>query len=334
MNKPHKTHRSMKKTMCLLAALCLTAAVFGQATKQHAGKVAEKRTVSEFSGIEASGVSNITVSHGKTQSLTITATAAVFGQATEQDAGKVTEKRTVPEFSGIEASGIFKITVTRGKTQSLTITAPEETMPYIEAEVVNGVLELSIEGTHSFRQTKSPEVHITMKNLRFVDLSGACSLESSHTFEPDNFECELSGAASLQLGLKTRAINLDITGASRVELTATAQKAELDVSGASNLNLDLQLHAVFLDVSGSSNIRLRGAANKAVFDVSGASKIEAFDFPVKQVEADLSGSSKMQLHAVDELSVDVSGISTVSYKGKPHIKAIDTSGLSKVRQVD
>ena len=248
----------------------------------------------------------------------------------------ITEKRDVSGFSAIDASSMFTIIVTKGDVESLTITADEELMPALKSEVKNGVLKLYYKENKQNRrkQYKSPEVHITMKQLQNVDLSGNCRLTVNGVFEPKKFVAEVSGVSSLKLEINASEMTIDASGASKINLQGKTTNANIDASGSSMMQLDLQATKADVDVSGASSISLSGKADRASFDASGASKINAFDFEIKKATTELSGSSRLQVNAADELSIEVSGMSVVYYKGNPTFKSIETSGMSKIKKVD
>ncbi len=128
-------------------------------------------------------------------------------------------------------------------------------------------------------------------------------------------------------------MDIEMAGASKMELDAKAKKALFDISGASKLTLDLDVEEIALDISGASNITLTGKATTGTFDISGASKVGALEFTTKKATVELSGTSKMEVNASEELSIDISGMSSVSYKGNPILRSIESSGMSKIKQI-
>ncbi len=252
---------------------------------------------------------------------------------------QITEKRNVSGFTAIDASSFFYIAVTKGTTESLSITADKELMPYIVSEVSNGTLRLYIKDdfkkvSREDRTTK-PEVQISLKNLTKVKLSGACKLESASTFEPVDFKGDLSGACNLKLNLHaSNKVDVESSGASKVDMIIAAREAEFDASGSCKMNLQLQATKVSFDLSGASKITAAGNCDNVVFETSGASNISAFDLFAKRVNVDLSGSSKVEINARENLSVEASGASAVYYKGSPRFDSIETSGAAKIKSAN
>lgn len=127
-------------------------------------------------------------------------------------------------------------------------------------------------------------------------------------------EMRLSGASTVVAdGIELETMRLDASGASEANLSGTVQEMVISLSGASRA-----------DLSGSgSTLDMR---------LSGASKIDAFRFPVKNVQAMLSGSSKVEMSVTDILHADASGASKIFYKGDPEIVS-DISGSSKLQKI-
>jgi len=248
---------------------------------------------------------------------------------------EITEKREVSKFTAIDASSSFKITVKKGDTESLSITADESLMPYLRSEVKNGVLKLYYKDHTRVGKISTPEVQITMRNLEKVALSGVCSMDCKDVFQPNNFIADLSGISRLKIEVNPKGnLTCDLSGASNLDIVASASKAIIDISGTGKMTLKLNAPKATFDLSGSSNIKVSGKSESAIFDVSGIAKINAFDYELKKANIDISGSSQIEVNASDELAVDASGISAVYYKGRPSFKSIETSGVSKIKHVD
>ncbi len=243
------------------------------------------------------------------------------------------ETRPVSGFTAIDASSVFDITVTKGNTESLVIEADDEVMPYVRSEVRNNVLHLYLDNGKKVNNVKILKAYVVMRNLEKVTLSGACKLTAKDLFTPDKFKSDCSGASSLYLNLKTNQLNVQMSGASKTELTAdVANDAKVDVSGSSNMLLDLKATNVKFSSSGVCSVDLNGSASDIKIDVSGSSNIKAANFTVNSATVESSGTSNVALAVTKSLKVSSSGASTVSYKGSPTID-VNTSGASKIKSL-
>ena len=260
---------------------------------------------------------------------------AVAGLTTTVIFGQKKETRSVLGFTGIDASNAFDITVCMGSTESLVIEADDEVMPYVRSEVRNGVLHLYLEKNtdKKVKNIKTLKATVVMKNLDKVALSGACKFIANDLFTSDQFKGECSGASNLTVNVKTGQLDIDASGASKIQMMANVTgNANLNVSGTSKIQGDLNASRVKFSSSGVSSVELSGSASDIKIDVSGTSKIKGENFEVKTASVESSGTSNITLHVTDVLKVNSSGASSVSYKGSPVIEA-KTGGASKIRKI-
>ncbi len=203
------------------------------------------------------------------------------------------QDRPVSNFSYIEVSGVFKVFIRTGDKAALTIVADDHVINNVETEVDNGVLEIELDSEwwESNNNIKVLEAYITVTELKGMDISGACVVETKNTLSGNNIEIEASGASKINAKLSYTSVELDLSGASKLELTGNC--GELFIEG------------------------------------SGASMINAAHLQAKNVNVDVSGASKVSVHATNKLNIDASGASKISYKGNPSIKK-DVSGASSV----
>ena len=85
-----------------------------------------------------------------------------------------------------------------------------------------------------------------------------------------------------------------------------------------------------LNLSGASKADVSGSFREVNYVVSGASKLDADDAPVDIVHINCSGASKAEVNAVKELWAQASGASKISYSGKPVLKKKMAVGASKI----
>lgn len=105
----------------------------------------------------------------------------------------------------------------------------------------------------------------------------------------------------------------------------------LDVSGASSGSVaGVKADSLELKASGASKIKIDGTAKQLNADASGASTIEAENLSVEDADVDASGASKTTVAATNDLKVNASGASKISYVGEPKSLKQNSSGASSV----
>lgn len=126
---------------------------------------------------------------------------------------------------------------------------------------------------------------------------------------------------------------IDFSGATNSSISDFGNIRDLDVelSGASKSTIDGDWDRVNVNISGASDLNLRGQGLSLGGDLSGASRIDAFDYPVDNVDLGLSGASNARVLVGKTLKVDASGASTLRYRGTPEVRS-NVSGGSTVKR--
>ena len=105
----------------------------------------------------------------------------------------------------------------------------------------------------------------------------------------------------------------------------------LDVTGASTGNVTgVNADLLELKASGASKIRIDGTAKQLNADASGASTVDAESLTVENADVEASGASKAIIAATNDLKVNASGASKISYVGEPKNIKQNSSGASSV----
>ena len=208
------------------------------------------------------------------------------------DGNVIKQERSISSFDGIDVGGAFKVFLTQGETEKLVIEADENLMDIIETEVRGSTLK--IKTSDDINGSTKLNIYITFKDLKKLDVSGACDLIGENKFKLGDLDLDCSGASEMELKLSAGNITLDCSGASSAELFGSAQSVDLDLSGAS--------------------------------------KLDAIDLEVAVYNADVSGASGGKIFVTEELSVEVSGAAHLKYKGEPRIMEHDVSGAGSLKK--
>ncbi|MGA0559616.1 head GIN domain-containing protein [Larkinella sp. VNQ87] len=195
-------------------------------------------------------------------------------------------------FDRVDMGSAFTITVEEGSNFSIEARGNRRDLDDLDIYTSNGTLYAKYRNGHRNRRYDM-HIDITMPTLRGAEFSGAS-------------RAEVFGFQGL------RELDIRLSGASRATFDVDADRTNIDVSGASDLDL-------------------KGASGLLIGELSGASKMEAFDYPVDEAELDLSGASTARVRVVKRLEVEASGASSVRYRGNPELRT-RLSGSSTVRQ--
>jgi hypothetical protein len=229
--------------------------------------------------------------------LSITASALFFSACNHCDQGSgkmITENRTIRPFSQIEISGGYKLIIKQDTGSVLKITADDNLMKNIETDV-NGD-KLVIKTKNNSCNSGTFTVNVSTKELSALVTAGAVEVQSDG-----------------KLNLK----DLD-----------------MQLSGASKVNLDLNAANVSTHTSGTIEMNLKGQATSHKVEMSGTGELNALDFIVGKYDITSSGLTHCHINVLTDLSVNSSGASDVEYRGNPSNVNNNKSGASTLKKIN
>jgi len=216
------------------------------------------------------------------------------------------------DFTSVEVACCFEVEISRSDSFGVTVTGSEKLFDYIVLGKSGNTLKVAVKPFH-FNTRPSLKVKITMPALSKLRLSGAA-------------RCSVSGFASED------SLDLNLSGASSLDIDIQAGKARIELSGASKLRGRMQLADAEFTLSGASRAELKGCADNVEFNAWGASRLELADFAVKDTTLDLKGASHAAVKVDGTLNLDLSGGSHLTYSGSPTMGSINVSGASTLTQ--
>jgi hypothetical protein len=176
-----------------------------------------------------------------------------------------------------------------------------------------------------------------VSDFKRIDAGGAVTLDITVqknfnvTVEADdnlleNIKTEVSGD-TLKIYSSDR-----ISPKTRVKVSISMPAIEgLNISGASNGSVaGVNADSLELKASGASKIKIDGTAKQLNVDASGASTIDAENLKAEGADVEASGASKAIVTAINDLKVDASGASKITYIGEPKNIKQNSSGASSV----
>lgn len=203
------------------------------------------------------------------------------------------QERTVDEFSSIVTSGSEDLFVTQGSPQQLKIEAEKYILENLTTDVRNGVLYIKYR--HSFNTDGPITIHVTMKDVQGLKLSGSGNIKGKSKIKTDEIE--------------------------------------LSINGSGNIELELEANRVNTGISGSGNVTLGGKASSHKIKISGSGDISALDLATESCIIGISGSGNGKVNVSSKLDVRISGSGDVRYKGNPEEVNVSAGGSGSVRKL-
>lgn len=203
----------------------------------------------------------------------------------------VTQEYDFNDFTAVETGGAFSVSIAQGDEYSVAVTVNENILPYLRVEQQGGTLTIGLENLWNYGNV-TLEAEITMPELRRIHLSGASNGTVTGFASNENFSANLSGASSLAGDIAAGDVDLEGSGAAKIELTGSGENLRLNLSGASNAELG--------------------------------------DFPVQDADVEASGASNALINPAGRLNANASGASSVHYLGSPELGTLRESGGSSI----
>lgn len=257
------------------------------------------------------------------------------------------------DITGISAGGTYQIHVTEGKSDKIKVVYDSSIEEYLQLDIKchSGSLVLRREQKKPLKNwSNNTKVHVylEMDKIDKIELSGASYAEFSGKFKADNLELCISGASKINgLDIDGQTLEAEISGASQADFTGNfSGNADLELSGASKLtwkgnaaNLDAEISGASrlesegnyksceVSCSGASNAEFSGNVGNAEYECSGASRINAQDFIAKTASVELTGASKAEVNATENIYYNISRSCKITYYGDAqlHNRSTDTN---------
>lgn len=195
----------------------------------------------------------------------------------------ITETRTVSEFDELDIEGQAEVFLMQGLEQSIKISIDSNLMEYVKTDVSGS--KLKIYEDKCLEEISEFKIFIAAKNLSKLTINGSIKLAGDSIFRTN------------KLIIKS------------------------ENSGAVNLNLDVE--DLDVDTKGSGLLKIKGRAANFDIDMEGAGSIEAFGFPSKNVNVDITDAGTCEISVSENLTGEVSGSGKLFYKGNP--KKVNTN---------
>lgn len=220
-----------------------------------------------------------------------------FGGESVKGDGNITAiTHNLSDFEGVEVSGAIELYLEQGTGFRVKLEADNNLHEFIEVVEDGGKLKVRPANYANLDPTRKIKVYVSAPSYKNIAVSGACSIKS---------ETALSSEGRI----------------------------DIDLSGASNVNLEVKAENLTVETSGSSEIYLRGQTKSVSIRASGSTSVRAFDLLADNIEIDISGAGDVDVYANTKLDARVSGASSIRYKGEATVSK-KVSGSGRIKKVD
>lgn len=220
----------------------------------------------------------------------------VFGKRIRGNGHIQSESRPAASFHSIDVSGAIDVYLRQDSIPSIRVETDDNLLSYVDVINERGTLYIREADRVNLKPTRGIKVYLSSPSYRRLEASGACHLFS---------ENKIFGSDVI----------------------------DIDLSGASDVNLEVKAPAVHADLSGAGTISLKGETRDFSVDGSGSTEVKCFDLLAENVKVKISGAGDADVFASVNLEVHVSGAGSVRYKGNPSVNQ-KISGAGSVKKVE
>jgi hypothetical protein len=265
----------------------------------------------------------------------------------EVSAGNNVEKSyDYKDFTDVELSDAFKFEIKQSDNYSVVVSTKEKDIEYLDIHKSGNTLHI---GRKAGFYNHAESVMIAIPQLNNLAVSGSCTGSATGFDSTGNLEVNISGQSSLHMNLKAGLTGLDASGSSYITGDLTAADTRIKLAGASRMYLNLKTGKTWLDLSGSSgaigdiqaldswfklsgasNCDLTGSSGNTLIEASGSSRINSPDLKLQNADIRLEGASHADIYVVGVLNIDLSGSSSLNYRGDAQVGKTNISGNSKI----
>ncbi|MDU1903502.1 MAG: head GIN domain-containing protein [Dysgonomonas sp.] len=209
------------------------------------------------------------------------------------DGNVIRHEIEVDIYNEIKVSGAIDVVYEAKPDEAafLEVEADDNIIPLIDIKVKGRTLHIQA------RESINPSRFIVYTNspsLKYIETKGASKIKMLGAVAGDEFKLDLKGTGDF------------------VAENLVFEKAEFKLNG-------------------SANMEVAGQVDKAKFEIAGNGNIKATDLSINDVECKIKGNGDLEVHAIEKMSIDISGRGNLSYKGNPQIKKQKIKGAGTVK---
>jgi len=159
-------------------------------------------------------------------------------------------------------------------------------------------------------------------NYKTITVSGDNQLE----YIPTTFEIAVGGLVS----------DINIAGGFDADIKFdTIKQTKIDVAGAVDGTISyVNSESSAINIAGAVDLKLSGNIERIKAEVAGAATIKGYELAADTADISIAGASEIELTVNTELYAEMSGSSSIHYKGDAKVMKSDIAGFGEIIKVD
>lgn len=244
----------------------------------------------------------------------------------------VTIKQTyIDPFNKIVVGEDFYVEVFYNKKPSVEVEADDNLHEYISFEVKDSVLTLKT--TKKIVSSKKMNIKVNYDDaFQHIQTLDDAEIRSLTSLELKNATLNTYGNSKAYLNLKAKTFKFQSLDKSKVKLNVNAESSIIELSGTSKLDALINSTNTEINMYQRANADVEGTAQKATIRCDNNSKFNGSNFTTQSCALKCEISSDAYIEVINDITIDVSGTSSIYLYGNPKItinQFLDTAKLQK-----
>lgn len=213
----------------------------------------------------------------------------------------------------VKVDGPIDLKLKQGAVAALVFIGHRALMARASADQQGDTLHIGAEAKnfHFGRRGNGLRAELTLPDLREVSSDSLGTTEVTG-FSGDEIDLKLDGAGAMKVVCNYRLVNAVLGGVGSMQIT-----------GANMEGVDLNLN-------GAGFMSLRGTSKWLKANMGGLGNLDAQHFHTDSVNLDLSGLGNASVSARQNVTLNLSGMGSVTVYGKPAKRSVSVDGLGSV----
>jgi len=244
----------------------------------------------------------------------------------------VTIKQTyIDPFNKIVVGEDFYVEVYYNKKPSVEVEADDNLHEYISFEVKDSVLTLKT--TKKIVSSKKMNIKVNYDDaFQHIQTLDDAEIRSLTSLELKNATLNTYGNSKAYLNIKAKTFKFQCLDKSKVKLNVEAESSVLQLSGNSKLDALINSKETEIDMYQRANADIEGTSKNAKITCDNNSKFNGSNFTLESCILKCDLSSDAYVEVINDITIDVSGTSSIYLYGNPKItinQFLDTAKLQK-----
>ncbi|MDB4978083.1 MAG: putative stress-responsive transcriptional regulator [Candidatus Peribacteria bacterium] len=232
-------------------------------------------------------------------------------------------------------TGITKVPEVRAKVEQLRRNGGVEITKTFDARDFDSI---SMGGSHTLVVRQGNTFSVTARGLRseldrlhFIKKDSALGLDESE----NHMLCLLCKDKDMVINITMPTLkHVDLHGTMSATVNGfSGSNMDVYADGASSIEGKFYIQRLTVGAHGASSIIVAGSGETLHAQISGTSQLEARDYEVHNIVVKADGASNANLFAIETLTGEANGNSTISYHGNAR-NNVQATGISDVHHMD